>query len=307
MRSGSLGRRALAAQVLFAGLAPTPARAARVVEVEVLATYPHATDAYTQGLVYHQGSLYESTGEYGTSSLREVNPQSGEVLRQTPLPANLFGEGLALVGGQLIQLTWREQVALVWSLSSFTETDRQSYTGEGWGLCFDGARLVMSNGTSRLQFRDPADFTLQGSVEVTLDGSPLTRLNELECVAGRVLANVWYTSSIVEIDPVSGHVLTVLNAPNLVPRQRNPDAVLNGIAFDPQSGHFFITGKLWPSLFEVRFPGVPSADPTPTDDGAPAPAAPRRASGLTSSCSAGPASLWAALVLLSRRRRRSRG
>jgi uncharacterized protein (TIGR03382 family) len=245
---------AIAVAVTLALVPGAATAAARVVSPEVISVRPHDATAYTQGLILHEGALYESTGHYGRSTLRKVDPLTGAVLRQVDLESTLFGEGLARVGNRLYQLTWQERVAIVWDLETFTEVRRLTYDGEGWGLCFDGNRLVTSDGSDQLTFRDPESFAVTGGIAVTLDARPLTRLNELECVGRRVWANVWTTDTLVEIDPETGAVLTLVQAPNLVPPQRNPDAVLNGIAYDPATGRFLITGKFWPSLFEVHIP-----------------------------------------------------
>jgi glutamine cyclotransferase len=167
----------------------------------------------------------------------------------------VFGEGLAQVGDRLIQLTWQQQQALVWSADTLEPEGSFDYQGEGWGLCFDGRRLVMTDGSSSLTFRDAVTFEVIGEVSVMLDGQPIDRLNELECVDGSVWANVWETDSIVRIDPASGEVTGVLDASGLItphPALFDPGAVLNGIAYDPATDTWLLTGKLWPSMFEVR-------------------------------------------------------
>jgi glutamine cyclotransferase len=224
--------------------------------VEIVAQHTHDPQAFTQGLVWHEGTLYESTGLLGRSSLREVR-LDGTVLRKRDLAANMFGEGLELVGDELLQLTWQNGVLLRYDATTFEPTGTQRYAGEGWGLCFDGAALWMSDGSAKLTKRDPVTFEVEGSVEVSRDGKPLTMLNELECVAGSVYANVWTTDEIVRIDPTSGRVTAVVDASELrrVAGVTDRDAVLNGIAYDEASGNFMVTGKLWPVLFEVRFVG----------------------------------------------------
>jgi len=235
--------------------------AAPTVKPVVVRALPHDPRAYTQGLLLHAGRFYESTGIRGRSSLRRVVPDSGVVEREIDLSDEYFGEGLALVGDRLIQLTWKNQVAFVYDLD-FTRLTSFQYTGEGWGLCFDGKRLVMSDGSSRLSFRDPATFEELGGVEVKLDGEPVTQLNELECVGHEVFANVWLTNWIVRIDPSSGRVLTAIDASDLLTEEEARHAdVLNGIAYDPSTRHFFLTGKLWPKLFEVRIDADPEKDP----------------------------------------------
>ena len=233
------------------------APAARRLRTEVLATYPHDTGAFTQGLLLHEGFLYESAGNYGSSTLRKVEVESGKVARRLELPPQLFGEGLALVGKELVQLTWREGAALVYDLSSFEKIRQLSYTGEGWGLCFDGQWLIMSDGSDHLFVRDPKTLATWRRVPVTLDGRPLGQLNELECVGDSVYANVWNTDSIVEIDKQSGAVRSLIDAAGLLsPAERaslHPHAVLNGIARDAATDTFLVTGKFWPKLFRVKF------------------------------------------------------
>jgi glutaminyl-peptide cyclotransferase len=235
----------------------------RRLRVRVVARHPHDPEAFTQGLLLHGGHLYESAGRYGQSSLRRVEIETGRVLAERPLPAEWFGEGLARVPGEggagdrLIQLTWQEGVAAVWRLDGLERTGEHRYSGEGWGLCHDlsvpGGRLVMSDGSPRLAFRDPETFAETGSVMVTLEGRPVRLLNELECVGGRVLANVLGSDQIVEIDPASGKVTAVIDASGLLtPEERFATDVLNGIAHDPADGTWLITGKLWPWLFRVE-------------------------------------------------------
>jgi len=226
---------------------------------EVIAIYPTDPEAFTQGLLFHDGRLLESTGLYGRSSLREADPTTGRVLRRVALEERFFGEGLALVGDRLIQLTWREQIALVYDLATFTELERWSYEGEGWGLCFDGTALFRSDGSSTITLHDPGTFAVKGTLPVTRHGRPVPLLNELECVGGKLYANVFLTDMIVVIDARSGIVTAQIDARALTRasgRPLLPDAVLNGIAYDPDEGVFYLTGKLWPTMFKVRF--VPS-------------------------------------------------
>ncbi|MEO8085137.1 MAG: glutaminyl-peptide cyclotransferase [Ardenticatenales bacterium] len=233
---------------------------------DVVASYPHDPAAFTQGLLLDGGVLYESTGLEGQSTLREVDLATGNVLRRHDLPADVFAEGLALVGDRLIQISWQEQRAFTYDEHTFASGPEFAYSGEGWGLCSDGTRLIMSNGSDRLTFRDPATFNPSGQVSVTLDGQPVPMLNELECVDGMVYANVWQTNQIVAIDPTDGFVTASIDAANLWERMADRDPaqqidVLNGIAYDPADQTFLVTGKLWPKLFRVRF--VPSAATAP--------------------------------------------
>jgi len=231
-----------------------PANAADMATPTVVATFPHDTDAFTQGLLLHQGSFYESTGLYGESTLRLVDPESGTVQQSIDLSSEFFGEGLARVGDTLWQLTWQEETAFRYDIGDFSQIQQASYVTEGWGLCFDGEQLVMSDGSGTLFFRDPESFDLLDQIDVDLDGSPVTRLNELECVGELVYANVWLTDDILRIDPSTGEVLTVIDASGLLtPAEAASADVLNGIAYDPRTDRFFVTGKLWPWVFEVEF------------------------------------------------------
>ena len=229
------------------------ARAERL-RVQVVRTYPHDAGAFTQGLLLHGGRLYESTGLVGQSTLREVDVETGRVIRRASVPPPLFAEGLTLVGERLIQLTWQHGKALVYDRKTFARKGELAYRGEGWGLCTLGDQIVMSDGSANLTIRQPADFSVVRTVGVTLDGQPLPQLNELECVDGAVYANVWYRDMIVRIDPASGRVTQQIDAPNLLPPVERPkDGVLNGIAYDTSDQTFLLTGKLWPKLFRVRF------------------------------------------------------
>ena len=232
-----------------------PAATATPLRVEVLAVHPHDTGTYTQGLVLApDGTLYESGGEYGSSTLREVDLATGEAIRAQDLPAEVFAEGLALVDDELVQLTWREGRALRWDAAEFELLGEDAYTGEGWGLCDDGERLVMSDGSANLTFRDRDDFSVLGTVPVRAGDRAVPRLNELECVDGTVWANVYTSDTIVQIDPDTGAVLAEVDASGLLTDAEAEAAdVLNGIAAVPGSDTFLITGKDWPWLFEVRF------------------------------------------------------
>ena len=204
--------------------------------------------------MFFEGKLFESTGLTGQSTLRRVTLATGMVERNFALDATYFGEGLERVDRRLIQLTWMNAIAIVYDLDAFTELARFSYQGEGWGLCFDGTDLVMSNGSDRLVFRDPRTFAVRGEVAVRRGAAPVTRLNELECVGSLVYANVWQTNTIVRIDKATGTVLTDIDASGLLtPAETQAADVLNGIAYDPATRHFYLTGKLWPKLFEVSF------------------------------------------------------
>ena len=219
----------------------------------VIAETPHDPAAFTQGLQFDGPALYESTGMVGQSQLRELDPATGAVLRAAPLPPDFFGEGIAVVGDRIWQLTWKNGVAIEWDKASFTPLRQVPMSGEGWGLCYDGNRLVRSDGTDQLRFHDPTSFAEIGSVAVTYQGKPFTRLNELECVDGQVWANVFMTDQIARIDPATGKVTAVVDAARLLDDARRARAdVLNGIAY-AGNGEFLVTGKYWPAMFRVRF------------------------------------------------------
>lgn len=207
--------------------------------------------------MFDAGHFYESTGQYGQSTLREVDPQTGEVLSSISLAKTYFGEGLALVGDQLVQLTWRENTAFVYDKATFTQQRQMTFEGEGWGLCYDGQQLYMSDGSSTIAIRSPDTLEKIGSLDVVLDGQPIDMINELECVGGDIYANVWHTDHILRIDKATGRVTGLIDASGLLtPAERSAagtEGVLNGIAYDAQQDVFFITGKRWPKLFEVRF------------------------------------------------------
>ncbi len=220
----------------------------------VVAEYPHDPAAFTQGLLWHDGRLYESTGQYGASSLRRVDLETGTVELRHDLPENLFGEGLERVGDRLVQLTWHGQVARVYALDSLELIEELPYTGEGWGLCFDQVDLVRSDGTASLTFHDAGSLAPLKSLQVAVAGMPLPYLNELECIDGLIYANVLEVDSIVEIDPTSGRVTARIDASSLRSAEWGSAAgALNGIAYRPETGTFLITGKNWPKLFEVVF------------------------------------------------------
>jgi len=236
---------------------PRPAtptnHAVEELRVRVVRTLPHDRGAYTQGLLMFEGKLYESTGLFTESTLRRVDPESGTVEAKVALEPELFGEGLARVGGRLIQLTWKNGKALYWTLSTLKKEREIAYEGEGWGLCFDGRRLVMTDGSDQLFFRDPESFAKTGQVAVRRAGTPVFSLNELECVDGVVYANIWQDTHIARIDPASGDVTGWIDASNLLGGEERLGAeVLNGIAAIPGSRRLLITGKLWPRAFEVE-------------------------------------------------------
>ena len=224
------------------------------VKPEILAEYPHDTRAYTQGLVWHGGRVYESTGQYGRSELREVDLESGRVLRRRHLESRYFGEGLALMEDRLVQLTWTGSLAFVYDLATFEKLDTFPYRGQGWGLCSLGGRFYMSNGSDQLVIREPERFLAVDRKKITREGRSVSSLNELECADGLIWANIWNSDQIVRIDPDSGQVTAIVDASNLHPhRDGSGEDVLNGIAYIPERQSFLLTGKNWPRIFEVRF------------------------------------------------------
>ncbi|KHF44159.1 Glutamine cyclotransferase [Saccharomonospora viridis] len=231
--------------------APRPER----LRVEVVDVLPHDPEAFTQGLELVDDTLYEGTGLVGESTLR-AGPLGGEPTTVVSLPAPLFGEGITVVDDRVWQLTWRDGIAIERDRTTLAELRRVHYEGEGWGLCHQDERdrLVMSDGTATLTFRDPDDFSVLGAVQVTDTGDPVVNLNELECVGDDVYANVWHTDDILRIDPDTGFVTARIDASDLLTPEEAADAdVLNGIAALDGSDHFLVTGKLWPKMFTVRF------------------------------------------------------
>ena len=219
----------------------------------VVNKYPHDPSAFTQGLVYVDGSLYEGTGLEGKSLVRRVALESGEVLQEERLPDHFFGEGIAVVGDKLVQLTLRAETGFVYDLKALAVESDFSYPGEGWGLTSDGRNLIMSDGTDQLRFLDSATFREVGRVSVYDQTGPVRYLNELEYVAGEVYANVWQTDRIVRISPQTGEIVGLINLAGLLtPEDRTgTEDVLNGIAYDAKGGRLFVTGKWWAKLYEI--------------------------------------------------------
>lgn len=226
-----------------------PTESYRIVHV-----YPHDPTAFTQGLVFVNGMMYESTGLQGQSSLRMVDLASGHVLQQHDLPAKYFGEGLTDWQSNLIQLTWQSHLGFVYDRFSFRILRTFTYPWEGWGLTQDGKRLILSDGTSVLHLLDPSTFKPVGEIHVTAGGKPVMNLNELEYIHGEIYANVWETNRIARISPATGKVIEWIDLSGLRPPsvQQNDNAVLNGIAYDSQHDRLFVTGKLWPNLYEIK-------------------------------------------------------
>ena len=221
---------------------------------QIIDTFPHDDNAFTQGLFFENGVFYESTGRYGSSSVRKVNPPTGEIVKIHDLPVQFFGEGLTVVDGKIIQLTWRSKVGFVYDKETFELEKEFSYQTEGWGITYDGSRLIMSDGTENLYFLDVVTFELIGQIEVSDRGAPVTRLNELEFINGEVFANVWGSDSIVRINPQTGKVVGWIALQGLLDKEKlvRPVDVLNGIAYDEKNDRLFVTGKLWPKVFQIK-------------------------------------------------------
>lgn len=235
------------------------AAAVPVLPVTVVARFPHDPGAFTEGLIWNRGSLYESVGKEGVSEIRRVRLVDGRVLARATIPAAQFGEGLAAWHGDLISLTWHDGIAYRWDAATLRAKGRMHYPGEGWGLANNGKILVMSDGTPSLRVLDPKTFAEQRRIPVTIRGRALPDINELEFVHGTLLANLWRTPYILRIDPLSGKVTALIDLRPLVAEMAmtDPDAVPNGIAWDAAHNRLFVTGKLWPTLFEIRIAAAP--------------------------------------------------
>jgi len=224
-----------------------------VYHYRVIRSYPHDRRAFTQGLVYERGFFYEGTGLHGHSTLRKVEPVSGRVLKEVKLAPYYFGEGITIFGDRIAQLTWKSRVGFVYDKTSFDLLHRFSYPGEGWGITYDGQRLIMSDGTSVLRFLSPRNYREISTLGVHDERGPVTGLNELEYLQGAVYANVWPTDRIAVIDPATGRITAWIDLKGLLGKTdvRGVD-VLNGIAYDARGDRLFVTGKLWPKVFEIR-------------------------------------------------------
>ena len=258
--------RALGAGMLCALLAlasATSAQAAPTYGFRVVHTYPHDPGAFTEGLFYKNGFLYESTGLEGRSTIRKVKLETGEVVQQRAISPAYFGEGIVFWKDRLIELTWRSQIGFVYDLATFAPKAIFHYAGEGWALTRDSHRLIMSDGTSDLRFLDPESLKETGKLHVTADSAPVADLNEIEAVKGKIYANIWQTSRIACIDPKTGKVLNWIELGPLVAANQhgNNDAVLNGIAYDAKGDRLFVTGKLWPTVYEIKILGPDDAKP----------------------------------------------
>ncbi len=221
---------------------------------KVVRKFPHDPMAFTQGLAYRDGYFYEGTGRNGQSSLRQVRMETGEIVRKVDLPPQFFGEGVTLLGDEIVQLTWQSHLGFVYRLSDFRWLRSFSYSGEGWGITTNGHEVFMSDGTSEIRVLDRNTLAEKRRFAVHDGSTPVTQLNELEFVEGEIFANVWQTDRIARISPATGKVVGWIDLTGILsPHQRSgPDAVLNGVAYDPQGKRLFVTGKLWPTLFEIR-------------------------------------------------------
>ena len=227
----------------------------------VVRTYPHDAGAFTEGLLYHDGFLYESTGLAGHSSIRKVRLETGEIVQHRDIAPRYFGEGIVIWNDRLIELTWKSQIGFVYDLATLRLRSTFHYPGEGWALTTDGHRLIMSDGTSDLRFLDPDSLREVGRIHVTCDGRLIRNVNELEWVKGEIYANVWLTNVIVRIDPATGNIVGLIDLSDLpdATAKRPADDVLNGIAYDAAGDRLFVTGKLWKSVYQIRLAERPQA------------------------------------------------
>jgi glutaminyl-peptide cyclotransferase len=240
--------------VTTAPATPTTPGGAPVYSVRVVARYPHDPTAFTQGLFFVDGQMFETTGIAGQSEVRKVDWRTGAVQQRRGVPAPYFGEGSVALGGRIYQLTWKDQRAFVYDLATLTPRDTLSYTGEGWGLTTDGTVLYMSDGTATLRVLDPRTFAVQRTIAVREASAPVSQLNELEWVEGEIYANVWQSEQIARIDPKTGSVVGWIDLTGILPtgQRTGKEDVLNGIAYDTTTKKLFVTGKWWPTLFEIQ-------------------------------------------------------
>ncbi|MFL6229624.1 MAG: glutaminyl-peptide cyclotransferase [Pyrinomonadaceae bacterium] len=233
---------------------PRPAEEVPAYGYEIKNVYPHDRAAFTQGLIFKDGILWESTGQFGSSSLRKVELKTGKVLKLISVPREYFAEGMTVFHDKVFQLTWQNHKGFTYAPGDFTKTGEFQYTGEGWGLTHDSESLIMSDGTNQIRFLDPDTFAVRRTISVFENGQPLRELNELEYVKGEIYANVWQTDRIVRIDPHDGRLTGTIDLTGLLPPadQAADTDVLNGIAYDEATDRLFVTGKLWPKLFEIR-------------------------------------------------------
>jgi glutaminyl-peptide cyclotransferase len=254
VRASVLVMALVTALVTLSATTKTPTPPIQIAEFRVTAIYPHDRSAFTQGLFYRDGYLYESTGIEGQSTISKVDVKTGKAVTSSPLPERLFGEGMVDWRQEIISVTWQSGVGYRWDLNTLKPTSRFTYKGEGWGMTRDGSNLILSDGTPALRFLDPMTFSERRRVNVTLGGRDLRNINELEWVKGKVFANIWRSNLIVIIDPASGTVERVLDMTPLVKAsgRSSSEDVLNGIAYDANTDRLWVTGKNWPTLFELR-------------------------------------------------------
>lgn len=221
---------------------------------EIVNIYPHDSNAFTQGLIIVGGKLLESTGQEGSSSLRTVELETGKVLKKVDVPTPYFAEGITVLNGKVYQLTWQHNVGFIYDAQTFDRVGQFNYQGEGWGLTTDGHSLILSDGSNRLKYLDPTNFRVTKTISVVEGTNPIEELNELEFVQGEIYANVWHSDRIAVIDPQSGRVKAWIDLKGLMPEDAlsSEEAVLNGIAYDQANSKFYVTGKLWPRLFEIK-------------------------------------------------------
>ncbi|MCZ6791972.1 MAG: glutaminyl-peptide cyclotransferase [Candidatus Dadabacteria bacterium] len=221
---------------------------------KIVNTYPHDTNSFTQGLIFDKGVLYESTGLIGRSAVKIVDLKTGKTLKSHELPDNYFGEGIAIIENKIIQLTWRSKTGFVYDKKTLKLIKKFSYQTQGWGITYDGKYLIISDGSAVLYFMDPNTFKVVGTLEVYGDNGKVSKLNELEYINGEIYANVWGTEKIAKINPINGRVTSWIDLGGLLKKEdkRSRVDVLNGIAYNPENGHLYVTGKLWPKLFEIE-------------------------------------------------------
>ena len=221
---------------------------------QIVNIWPHDSNAFTQGLILVDGKLLESTGQEGSSSLRSVELETGKVLKKVDVPPPYFAEGIAMLNGKVYQLTWQHSVGFIYDLQTLERAGQFDYQGEGWGLTTDGQSLIISDGSNKLKFLDPASFRVTKTISVVDGAQPVNQLNELEFVKGEIYANVWHSDRVAVIDPQTGRVKAWIDLTGLMPEGEllDEEAVLNGIAYDQANDKFYVTGKLWPRLFEIK-------------------------------------------------------
>jgi glutamine cyclotransferase len=221
---------------------------------EIVQVYPHDRNAFTQGLVFHEGNFLESTGEVGRSSLRRVELDTGKVVQKVDVPPPYFAEGITLLKGKIYQLTWQQGIGFVYDALTFEKIGQFKYSGEGWGLANDGQSLILSDGTNKIRFLDPENFQITKTIAAVDGHTAINEINELEYVQGEIYANIWHADRIARIDPKTGTVVGWINLAGLLKpgEVQDEEAVLNGIAYDQAGGRLFVTGKLWPKIFEIR-------------------------------------------------------